>query len=62
MPTQFCNSMINFYKFANGIPTPGYLGFWVQYHNKSLKHHKHWFCLDDLSHYVDGTMEIFYSC
>jgi hypothetical protein len=23
----------------------------------SLEHHMHWFCLDDLSHYVSGTMQ-----
>jgi hypothetical protein len=28
----------------------------VQYHNGSLEHHKHWFCLDDLSHCISGTL------
>jgi hypothetical protein len=25
-------------------------------HNGSLEHHLHWFCPNDLSHCVDGTM------
>jgi hypothetical protein len=42
-------------QICNGIITPCYLGFWVQYHNRSLEHHKHWFCHDDFCHYVGGT-------
>ncbi len=48
---------INLYKFVNGIHAPCYSSFWVQYHSESLKHHKHWFWLDDLNHCVSGTME-----
>ncbi len=47
---------INFCKFVSGILAPYYLGFWVQYHNRSLENHKHWFCLDDLSYCISGTL------
>jgi hypothetical protein len=50
-----CKTMINFYKSINGILIPCYSGFWVQYHNRSFKHHKHWFCSDDFNHCVGGT-------
>jgi len=50
-----CKAMINFYKSINGILIPSCLGFWVQYHSRSFKHHKHWFCHDDFCHYVGGT-------
>jgi hypothetical protein len=45
-----------FAKSVSGIPIPCYLGFWVEYHNKSFKHHKHWFCPYDLSCCVGGTI------
>jgi hypothetical protein len=54
-----CKARINSYKSISGTPTPCYLGLWVQYHNESLKHHKHWFCPDDLSHCIDGTTQKF---
>ncbi len=31
----------------------------MEYHNRSFKHHKHWFCFDDLSHYVGGIIQKF---
>jgi hypothetical protein len=52
-----CKACINLYKLVNGIPTPCYLGFLVEYHNWSPEHHKHWFTLDDLSHCVGGTIQ-----
>jgi hypothetical protein len=54
-----CKTRINFYKFVSGTHVPHYLGLWVQYHNKSLKHHKHWFCLDGLSRCINGTTQKF---
>jgi hypothetical protein len=54
-----CKANINFYKSISGIRVPCYLGFWVQYHNKSLEHHKHWFCPHDLSHCISGTTQKF---
>jgi hypothetical protein len=50
-----CKTNINLYKSISGIHAPCYLGFWVQFHIGSLKHHIHWFCLDDLNHCVNGT-------
>jgi hypothetical protein len=47
-----CKARINLYKFVNGTFAPCYSCLWVQYHNESLKHHKHWFCFDDLNHCV----------
>ncbi len=47
---------INLYKFVRGTLTPCYLGFWVQFHTKSLEHHMHRFCPYDLNHYVNGTI------
>jgi hypothetical protein len=45
-----CKTRIIFYKYGSDILAPFYLGLWVQYYNESSKHHKHWFCHDDLSH------------
>jgi hypothetical protein len=50
-----CKTRINIYKLASGTFTPCYSCFWVEYHNGSLKHHKHWFCPDDLNYCVGGT-------
>ncbi len=50
-----CKAMINLYKLVNGTFAPCYLGLWVEYHSKSLKHHNHWFCPNDLNHYVGGV-------
>jgi hypothetical protein len=50
------NQRSTFTKSVSGIPIPCYLGFWVEYHNRSLKHHKHWFCPYDLSCCVGGTI------
>jgi len=54
-----CEACTNLYKLVNGIFAPCYLGFLVEYHNESLKHHKHLFFLDDLSHCVGGTTQKF---
>jgi hypothetical protein len=51
-----CKKRINIYKSINGIHVPCYLGFWVEYHSRSLKHHKHWFCPNDLNHCVGGIV------
>jgi hypothetical protein len=50
-----CKTRINFYKFVHGTLAPRYLGLWVEYHNGSLKHHKHWFSTNDFNHCVGGT-------
>ncbi len=39
------------------LPTPCYLGSWVQYQSGSLKYHKHWFFPNDLSCCIGGTMQ-----
>jgi len=40
---------------SNVTHVPCYLGIWVQFHNRSFEHHKHWFCPNDLNHCVNGT-------
>ncbi len=54
-----CKARINLCKSVSENPAPYYSGFWVQYHNGSLENHKHWFCLDDLSYCVNGTLQKF---
>jgi hypothetical protein len=48
---------INLYKFISGTHAPCYSSFWVQYHSRSLKHHKHQFCPNDFSHCIGGTTQ-----
>jgi hypothetical protein len=50
-----CKARINLCKFISGTPASCYSSFWVQYHSRSLKHHKHWFCPNDLSCCINGT-------
>jgi hypothetical protein len=54
-----CKARINIYKSISGILGLCYSSFWVEYHNGSLEHHKHWFCLDDLNYYVGGITRKF---
>jgi len=57
MTTVRCKTRINLYKSISATPVSRYLGFWVQYHNESLEHHKHWFCRDDFDRCVHGTTQ-----
>jgi hypothetical protein len=48
-------SIINRDKFVRGTHAPCDSGFWVEYHNGSLKHHKQWFCANVFNRYISGT-------
>ncbi len=49
-----CFAKINTFKTISGNLVPYYYGFWVQFHIKVLKHHKHWICPNDLNSCVGG--------
>jgi hypothetical protein len=49
-----CFTKINTFKTTTGNLVPHYFRFWVQFHIRTMEHHKHWICLDDLSSCVGG--------
>jgi len=42
---------------TRGNLVPYHSRFWVQFHIRTLEHHKHWICSDDLSRNVGGTTQ-----
>jgi hypothetical protein len=51
-----CITKINVSKTTNGTLVPCYSGLWVALWGKTLEHHKHWFCVDNLNRCVGGIM------
>jgi hypothetical protein len=52
---KHCDAIIIAKRTVYGIPSPYYDGLWSNLKRSIPIHHKFWFCVNDLTHYVGRT-------